>query len=72
MKNKINSIKMSDYFQINKPKYTYLKLIPNTSIKNNKVANVANIINGVYVDINKRLRNTIKGFLMTCLLKYRL
>lgn len=62
MKNKINSIKMSDYFQINKPKYTYLKLIPNTSIKNNKVANVANIINDVYVDINKRFKKHNKGF----------
>ena len=62
MKNKQNSIKMSDYFQINKPKYTYLKLIPNTSIKNNKVANVANIINDVYVDINKRFKKHNKGF----------
>ena len=62
MKNKQNSIKMSDYFQINKPKYTYLKLIPNTSIKNNKVANVSNIINDVYVDINKRFKKHNKGF----------
>ena len=72
MKNKINSIKMSDYFQINKPKYTYLKLIPNTSIKNNKVGNVANIINDVYVDINKRFKKDNKGFSMAYLLKYHL
>ena len=62
MKNKQISIKISDYFQINKPNYTYLKLIPNTSVKNNKACNIADIINNVYVEINERFKRKNKGF----------
>ena len=62
MKNKQISIKMSDYFKINKPEYTYLKLIPNTSIKNNKACDIAEIINGIYVNINERFKKQNKGF----------
>ena len=62
MKNKQFSIKISDYFQINKPEYTYLKLIPSTSVKNNKVCNIAEIINNVYVNINERFKRQNKGF----------
>ena len=62
MKNKQISIKISDYFQINKPNYTYLKLIPNTSVKNNKACNIAEIINNVYVEINERFKRKNKGF----------
>lgn len=62
MKNKQFSIKISDYFQINKPEYTYLKLIPSTSIKNNKACDIAEIINGIYVNINERFKRKNKGF----------
>lgn len=62
MINKPKSIKISDYFQINKPKYTYLKLIPSTSVKNNRATDIASIINGIYVDIDKRFKRYNKGF----------
>ena len=62
MKNKQISIKISDYFQINKPEYTYLKLIPSTSVKNNKACDIAEIINGIYVNINERFKRKNKGF----------
>ena len=62
MKNKQISIKMSDYFKINKPEYAYLKLIPNTSIRNNKACDIAEIINGIYVNINERFKRQNKGF----------
>ena len=62
MKNKQFSIKISDYFQINKPEYTYLKLIPSTSVKNNKVCDIATIINDIYVNINERFKRQNKGF----------
>ena len=62
MKNKQISIKMSDYFQINKPNYTYLRLIPSTSVKNNKACDIAEIINGIYVNINERFKRKNKGF----------
>ena len=62
MKNKQFSIKISDYFQINKPEYTYLKLIPSTSVKNNKACDIAEIINNVYININERFKRQNKGF----------
>ena len=62
MKNKQFSIKMSDYFQINKPQYTYLKLIPSTSVKNNRACDVAGIINDIYISINERFKKRTKGF----------
>lgn len=62
MKNKQFSIKMSDYFQLNKPEYAYLKLTPSTSVKNNKASDVAGIINGVYIDIIERFKKHNKGF----------
>lgn len=62
MKNKQFSIKISDYFQINKPEYTYLKLIPSTSVKNNKACDIATIINDIYVNINERFKRQNKGF----------
>lgn len=62
MKNKQFSIKISDYLQINKPEYTYLKLIPSTSVKNNKACNIAEIINNVYININERFKRQNKGF----------
>ena len=62
MKSKQISMKLSDYFEIKKPKYTYLKLIPSTSIKNNKACDIASIINDVYVEINQRFIRKNKGF----------
>ena len=62
MKNKQFSIKISDYFQINKPEYIYLKLISSTSVKNNKACGIAEIINGIYVNINERFKRKNKGF----------
>ena len=62
MKKKQFSIKISDYFQINKPNYTYLKLISATSVKNNKACDIAEIINNIYVDINERFKRKNKGF----------
>lgn len=65
MKSKQVSIKISDYFQLNRPEYVYLKLIPNSSIKNNKAGDVAGIINGIYVDIIDRFKKYNKGFSYT-------
>lgn len=56
------SIKMSDYFKINKPEYVYLKLIPNTGVKNNKASDLVSIINKTYIEIDKRFKKYNKGF----------
>ena len=65
MKKKQYSMKMSDYFQLNRPDYVYLKLIPSTSVKNNKACDIAGIINGTYVDVVKRFKKQNKGFSYT-------
>ncbi|MGL5718416.1 MAG: hypothetical protein ACRCX2_35760, partial [Paraclostridium sp.] len=65
MKNKQYSMKMSDYFQLNRPDYVYLKLIPGTSVKNNKASDIAGVINGTYVDVVKRFKRQNKGFAYT-------
>ena len=42
------SIKITDYFKINKPNYIYLKLISNTSVRNRNTSDIAAIINNCY------------------------
>lgn len=48
-------IKLDDYFKINKPKYNYLKLTPNNSIRNYESDKIARIINNCFRNINERI-----------------
>lgn len=48
---KIKSIKLSDYFEIRKPTYRYLKLIPDSSIRNYNSSAIANAMALMYKDI---------------------
>ena len=65
MKFKQYSMKMEDYFKLNKPNYVYLKLIPNTSIRNHKTSTIAEIINSLYLDVVERFKKHNKGFSYT-------
>ena len=65
MKHKQYSMKLNDYFKLNKPNYVYLKLIPNTSIRNHKTNTIAEIINGLYLDVVERFKKHNKGFSYT-------
>lgn len=65
MRFKQYSMKMEDYFKLNKPNYIYLKLIPNTSIRNHKTNTIAEIINSLYLDIVERFKKHNKGFSYT-------
>lgn len=56
------SIKLSDYFKISKPKYVYLKLISNTSVRNRNTNNIALIINNCYQSVYDRFKKQNKGF----------
>ena len=56
------SIKITDYFKINKPNYIYLKLISNTSVRNRNTSDIAAIINNCYKSILDRFENQNKGF----------
>ncbi|RDY22393.1 hypothetical protein CHF27_013705, partial [Romboutsia maritimum] len=58
----IKSMKMSDCFQIKKPTYTYLKLIPNNSIRNYNSDKIAKVINKCYRSISERIYKEEKKF----------
>ena len=50
------SIKLSKYFQIIKPTYTFLKITPDKSIRNSRTDNIAKAISYMYKTISKRIR----------------
>ena len=52
----IKSIKLSKYFNIVKPKYTFLKITPDKSIRNTRTDNIAKAISYMYKTISKRIR----------------
>lgn len=54
MKN-LKSIKISDYFQIIKPEYIFLKLIPHNSIRNYNSDRIARAISSLYRQIQQRI-----------------
>lgn len=53
---KEQSIKLSEYFKIIKPKYKYIQVIPHKSLRNNTSSNIAKAIAHTYKAINKRIR----------------
>ena len=57
-----HSIKMTDYFQMKNPEYVYLKLITNSSVRNNNAANLAKILNTTYTKVEDRFKRQNKGF----------
>ena len=56
----IKSIKLSDYFELIKPQYTYIKIIPHKSIRNYNSANIAKAIKNSYKSITQRIRKEQK------------
>lgn len=56
MLSKIKSIKLSNYFQIIKPKYVYLQIKPHKSTRNYNSTNIAKAILYTYKAITKRIR----------------
>ena len=65
LKKKNYNIKMSDYFKMNRPEYVYLKLIPCSSIKNNKTGDIVSVINKTYTSVIDRFKKENKGFTYT-------
>ena len=50
------SIPISKYFEIQNPEYIYLKLIPSKSIRNNRTYSIMNLVNKMYLNLNKLIR----------------
>lgn len=51
----MKSIKFSEYIQIVNPKYKYLKVVPNTSIRNYKSDEIAAYVNTMYKNLRQRI-----------------
>lgn len=62
----MKSIKLSDYFEIKKPTYTYVQILPHTSIRNYNSSNIIKSIALTYKSLDKRIhRENKKIFLET-------
>ncbi|KEI17000.1 hypothetical protein Z959_07960 [Clostridium novyi B str. ATCC 27606] len=57
---KEKSMKVSTYFELIKPQYTYIKVIPDKSIRNYNSINIAKAISNTYRTIGKRLHKEKK------------
>ena len=56
----LKSIKLSDYFKIKRPTYTYIKILPHTSIRNYNSSNIIKSIALTYKSLDKRIRRENK------------
>lgn len=56
----METIKLSNYFQLINPTYTYIQLIPHRSIRNYNSSNIAKAISHTYKAINKRIHREQK------------
>lgn len=56
----IKSVKLSDYFEIKRPTYTYIKILPHTSIRNYNSSNIIKSIALTYKSLDKRIRRENK------------
>lgn len=55
MKKREKTIKLTDYFELRKPTYTTIKIIPHKSIRNYTSSNIAKAISHTYRSINKKI-----------------
>lgn len=56
MKNKTQEIKLSEFIQVLKPRYVYLKLTPNNSLRNSGTNKIAKTISLLYANIFKAIQ----------------
>lgn len=50
------SIPIAKYFEIQSQEYVYLKLIPSKSIRNNRTYSILDLVNKMYLNINKLIK----------------
>ncbi|WP_243149545.1 hypothetical protein [Clostridium niameyense] len=62
MFNRVKTMPLKDYFQIQKPIYKILKLTPDTSIRNYNSSNIAKAIQYMYKTISQRIHREEKKF----------
>jgi GTPase SAR1 family protein len=59
-------MKISEYFELKKPNYIFLKLIPSNSIRNYNSDKILNLIAGLYRSIDKQIRTVNKKLFFEC------
>ena len=52
----LKSIPVAKYFEIQSQEYVYLKLIPSKSIRNNRTYSILDLVNKMYLNINKLIK----------------
>lgn len=52
----LKSIPIAKYFEIQSQEYLYLKLIPSKSIRNNRTYSILDLVNKMYLNINKLIK----------------
>ena len=62
----MKSIKISDYFELRKPTYKYIQIIPHKSIRNYNSSNIAKAIANTYRAINRRIYREKKKLIIEC------
>ena len=69
---KVKSINMSKYFELINPEYVFFKLTPHSSCKNNNSDKLAQLVNKMYLQLNKKIyREEKKLFFKTnCKISY--
>jgi uncharacterized protein YlaI len=60
----MKSIKISDYFQLTKPEYVYIKIIPHKSIRNYNSVNIAKAIKNSYRAVKNRIHKEQKKLII--------
>lgn len=63
---KVKSIKVTDYLKIIKPTYTYLKITPDTSIRNYNSATIAKTIQTLHRTVTNRIHKEAKVWTYEC------
>lgn len=61
---RVKTIKLSDYFRIIKPAYSYIKIIPHKSNRNYNTTTIAKSIANTYRSIDKRIRKEEKKLII--------
>ncbi|WP_142415374.1 hypothetical protein [Hathewaya massiliensis] len=62
----MQSMKLKDYFKLQKPTYKYIKIIPHKSIRNYNSSNIAKAMTHTYKNITKRIRKEEKKLIIEC------
>jgi hypothetical protein len=62
----MKSIKLSSYFELIKPTYQYIQIIPHKSIRNYNSSNIAKAIAHTYKSIDRRIRKEKKKIFFEC------